>query len=466
MDVHDNFIQHAMNAGKQFQEEQEKNKQSVLLIGHFDTDGLASTVLAKKALEKENIDVEVIIKQHVDDEYIEELKKAEQDIILLVDVGANKEEALAQTNKKIIILDHHNPQYSEEHKIAENVIHINPFLHGLTERNTISGAGVVYYFSLGMNPENKSLAHLAVLGAIGDTQERNGFEALNNNILQHAIVQRTIQVGKRLRLYGINSRSLVKVLQYSTDLSIPGVTNNEEGVRALLRNLRISTEWKGRPRKYFNLFDDEKERLLDKILELKKDEDIENVLVPSYTLLNERKRSFQDLKEYATIINACGRLGEYETGMKAMLGDYDAQDKAIMNLRVYKNAIREAFIFIDEAKEQGHEDYILGDHYVIINLRNRIQSSLVGIVASILARNKHYDAGTIVCTLAEQKDDTVKVSLRVSGDSEERNVQETLQTVCTELGLVSGGHKNAAGAVITKEQEKEFLRLLEEEFKK
>lgn len=463
MGLHDDFKNSAIDAGKRFLEDLPS---SVLLVGHFDTDGLASAVIIEESLKKEGVKVTKLIKQHIDDATIEEFKQHEEKTIFLVDVGANKEVNLAKTGKQIIILDHHNPQYEENHKLAKNVIHINPYLANLTERNVISGAGVVYYFCLGMNSSNKCFAHLAVLGALGDTQERNGFEQLNNNILQHAIVQKTISVGRRLRLYGINSRPLTKVLEYSTDLSIPGVTNNASGVRDLLAELRIPTMWNGRLRRFFNLHDDEKERLSNKILELKPDEDIKNIIVPSYTLTNERKRSFQDMKEYATIINACGRLGEYEIGMKCMLGDLDAQNKAILNLRVYKNAIREAFVFIDNCKENPNEDYIVGDGFVIVNLHDKIKSSLVGIVASILARNKHYDPGTIVCTLARNNEDTIKVSMRVSGDSLDKNVQEILQIVCEKLGTSSGGHKNAAGVVIESKQEKEFLKLLQLELEK
>lgn len=460
MELHDDFMQSAIDAGKQFLENMPS---SVLLVGHFDTDGLASVVIMEESLKKEGIKVTKLIKQHINEDAINELTNHEEQTIFLVDIGANKEADLAKTGKQIIILDHHNPQYEENHKFAKNVIHINPYLANLTERNVISGAGVVYYFCLGMNSTNKTFAHLAILGALGDTQERSGFEQLNNNILQHAILQKTISVGKKLRLYGINSRPLTKVLEYSTDLSIPGVTNNESGVRDLLRELKIPIMWNNRPRKFFNLYDDEKERLTNKILELKSDEAIENIIVPSYTLLKERKRSFQDMKEYATIINACGRLGEYETGMKCMLGDYDAQDKAIQNLRVYKNAIREAFLFIDKYKENPNEDYILGNGFVIVNLHNKIKSSLVGIIASILARNKHYELGTIVCTLALHEDNKIKVSMRVSGDNTNKNLQEILQNVCEKLGVSSGGHKNAAGAVIELNQEQEFLKLLQTE---
>lgn len=463
MDSHDKFMQSAIDAGKNFLINKPR---SVVLLGHFDTDGLASIVIMGEALKKEGIEVTKLIRQHVDDAVIDELRSYDDSTFILVDIGANKEKELSEIGKQIIILDHHNPQYEPNHQLSDNVVHINPHLVGLTERNVISGAGVVYYFCLGMSSSNKEFAHLAILGALGDTQEKNGFEQLNNNILKHAIVQKTIFVGKRLKLFGINSRPLTKVLEYSTDLSIPGVTNNEKGVRDLLNDLNIRTDWNGRPRKFFNLREDEKERLTEQILELKKDEPIENVIVPSYTLLKERKRSFQDMKEYATIINACGRLGEYEIGMKCMLGDIDAQEKAIMNLRVYKNAIRHAFTFIDEHKENPNEDYIVGSDYVIVNLHDKIKSSLVGIVASILARNKHYEPGTIICTLAKDDYKTIKVSMRVSGDSPDKNVQAILQAVCEQLGVSSGGHKNAAGVVINSEDEKKFLDLLASELKK
>ncbi len=459
----DKFVSEAMLAGEEFV----KNKPSkVLIINHFDTDGLASAVILRESLKKEDVKFEIISKQHLDDNFIDSLKNYSEELIFLVDIGANKESELSTLDKKIIILDHHNPQRISEEKLSkklsEKIIHINPFNSGIEEQNTISGSGVVYYFCLGMNKTNKEFAHLAVLGAIGDTQERNGFKELNNNILQHASLQKTIKIEKQLKLYGLNSRPLTKVLEYSTDLMIPGVTNKPQGVLDLLRELNINPYWNGRQRKYFNLFPDEKERLTNKILELKKDVATEEILVPHYILLNERKRSFKDMKEFATIINSCGRLGDYKTAMNAMKGNLESQEKAIMNLRIYKNSIRDALQLVDKLREENETDeeslsYFHKNNLLIVDFGNKVNNSIVGVVASILARNKMYDSGTVICTLAEESNDMTKISLRIGSDSADVNLQELLQKILSPMGISSGGHQNAAGVVIPSSRKDEFI---------
>ena len=89
-------MQAAIEAGKTFLDKLNNNKitnnksRSVLLVGHFDTDGLASTVIMAQALKKENIVVTKLIKQHIDDEIIEEISNYEEDIVFLVDLEANR----------------------------------------------------------------------------------------------------------------------------------------------------------------------------------------------------------------------------------------------------------------------------------------------------------------------------------------------------------------------------------------
>ena len=445
----------------------ESKPSKVLIVTHFDTDGLASASILTTALKDKGLKTRLIVKQNLDDDFIKELSESEEEHIILTDIGATKEDELADLNKKIIILDHHKPSRSDKNILSRSdknisLKHLNPFLEGLEEQNTISGSGVTYFFTLGMSTENKKLAYLAVLGALGDTQEKNGFKELNDMILQHAVLQKTIVVEKQLKLFGLNSRPLNKVLEYSTDLMIPGVTNNPEGVERLLKELNIKTYHNNYSRKYFNLWPDEKERLTKKILELKKDLPEKEIMVSHYTLVNERKRSFKDLKEYATIINACGRLGDYETALKAMAGDYGAQDKAINNLRYYKRLIRDALQEVDSLRTQNDSRYFHDKQLVIIDLENKIMYSIAGIIASILARNKIYERGTVICTLADETPDTIKISLRIGGDSPDKNLQDILQKILEPMGLSSGGHKNAAGTIIPKNKKDLFIDRLKE----
>lgn len=447
------FAHYAQEAGKTFLENTDKAS-SIRIISHFDTDGLCACAILEQALTQEGFEFVTTQVPHLDNEALDEL---EEDIVFFLDVGANKITEISSAIKgTAYVLDHH-----EGEDTAKNVHHINPHTQGEHAPNIISGAGVVYFFALGMNAKNRPLAKLALLGAVGDSQERDGFIEYNDMILKHALVQKKVAVTKQLKLYGINSRPLLKVLEYSTDVEIPGVTGNEQGAKQFLRDLGIYYTFKSkngeRPRlkKYYHLRDDEKERLNDAILELKGND--ERLLVNAYTFVDE-PRPLQDIREYATVINACGRLGDYQSAIDCLKGNEEAKEKAISNIRTYKNMLREAIIYVKEQKEQ----FVQGDDYIIIDLESMVRPSMVGIIASMLARNREFPEGIIVCTLGRQDDTQTKISLRVSRDVTDKKLQQLLTKVCNEFGADAGGHDNAAGAVIATKDKEAFLSKLEE----
>ena len=459
MSLHDDFVDAANAAGKEFVEISKDKK--VTLVAHFDTDGLCSTALLELAFDKAGLSYQTMNAQSLDDAFLSDVFKTDSDVFVFADIGATVLEKISElsSGKTVFVLDHHEPSTADDFGLT----HINPLVTGITEKNSISGSGVCYFFAMGMDKSNRSLAHLAVIGAIGDSQEDNGFQDLNNRILQHAVIQKTVTLSKRIKLYGINSRPLLKVLEYSSDVDIPDVTNDPKGVKDFLDELGIMWEWNGRLKKWFNLRPFEQEAITDKILELKgATENPDELLVYAYSLPSAPRREMIDIRECATIINASGRLEQYRTGIDALKGDRDAAQRASMNLRVYKSAIRDALQIVDDKRAQ--KQLFESDDIVIIDFENKIPSSIVGIVASILARNKLYREGVVVCTLGDSSDDEVKVSLRVSLSSTGFKLQDVLSDVVSRFDGTSGGHDNAAGAVIPKAKKSEFIEAIKASF--
>ena len=103
----------------------------------------------------------------------------------------------------------------------------------LGDKEKISSAGLVYLFCREMNHENKKLAKLAVLGMIGDLME-DQIEKLNNGILEDGDIKR-----KRGLLIYPSTRPVNKVLEYSSNPYIPGITGNYAGISELLRESGI-----------------------------------------------------------------------------------------------------------------------------------------------------------------------------------------------------------------------------------
>ncbi|MGM5481536.1 MAG: DHH family phosphoesterase [Nanobdellota archaeon] len=458
MSSHEQFKQAAMEAGSEFLSKAEGKV--VHIAAHYDADGLCSSAILHESLSRKDVSFTFSHYQHLDGDTIDEIASEDADIFIFADIGSTKAARIKEcfSGKTVFILDHHACDEADAGN-GDSFIHINPYCHGITGVNEVAGAGVAYFFALGMDQSNRDLAGLGVLGAIGDNQERQGFNELNNEILQHAILQKKVRVGRRLRLFGINSRPLVKVLEYSTDLDIPGVTNNPDGVKELLSELRIRYSFRnGKLKKYYHLHPDQQQRLTERILEIKGEESLEGAVVPAYTFIDEQKREMQDLRECATVINACGRLEEYRTAIKALRGDSLAKDKAVMNLKVYKSSLRDALNTIEKRKESG--DVYQSDKLLIVDFGDQLKSSIAGVVASMTVRNKVVDEGVIVCTVADSDGDTVKISLRSAIDDPESRLDELLSGIVKEFGADAGGHPNAAGAVIPADHKDVFIEKL------
>jgi len=455
MEKFESFIQDTKTAGQEFLNSFDKTE-TIHIVSHHDTDGLCSAAILEQSLEKEKISFITINLQQIDKENLNQLSKSinKKSTIIFTDIGSTNLDLISEQlhSNKIIILDHHKPNVSE---YSKNIKLINPFVYDIDEENMISGSGIVYFFCQGINSTNKEYAYIAVLGAIGDTQENKGFQHLNNIILQHSILQKQIFVGKELQLYGKNSRPLIKVLEYSTDLNIPGLTNNYKGVIAFLKELRIPLYWKEKPRKWYQLKDFEKEAITEKIISLKPDVPIEDMTINTYRFNNITKRELKYGREFSTIINACGRLEEYRTAIDCLKNNETAQDSAINNLRVYKSSIHDALIIFEKAREEG--TLIGNDKVIIFDTENKVKASIVGVIASIIARNKYYESGVIICSLSTLDENYLKISLRVSQDKTDLNLSDFLQQLVSEFGANAGGHVNAAGAIIPLKHKQEFI---------
>jgi single-stranded DNA-specific DHH superfamily exonuclease len=83
---------------------------------------------------------------------------------------------------------------------------------------------------------------------------------------------------------------------------------------------------------------------------------------------------------------------------------------------------------------------------------------MIGTVASILSNSSIYEEETIIITMAYYNN-KIKISARNTG-RKGRNVREVLNRVVTIVGGDVGGHEFAAGCLISKEKENEFLEIL------
>jgi len=308
-------------------------------------------------------------------------------------------------------------------------------------------------FALSLSEQNKDLANLAILGMIGDMFEKN-IGKINSEILKDAEV--TIKRG--LLLYPA-TRPLDKVLENSFGLYIPNVTGSFKGTLELLNEAGIS---KG-PRSHKSLAelsDQEMSNLITAIMLRKVGKNISQELIGNIYLIKFFNR-LEDARELSALINACSRMDYPDISLGFCLGNKTLKDQAGKIYIKYKQNISSALKQISSLTSTS------GKNYIIINAKDKIKDTIIGTIASIMSFSPLYEEGTVIITMAEDNNGKVnnngkvKVSARLAG-RKGRNVREILHKAVIPLSGEVGGHPNAAGCLIQKDQEQEFINNLKQ----
>lgn len=416
------------------------SNKEILVVSHFDTDGITSASIMIRALKKLDKKFTIRIIKGLEEDFIKSLPKNK--LIIFLDSGSGVLDYLSKLGiENIFIIDHH--EISQE--IPSNVIMINPQLY---DKQKISGSGLTYLFCKEFDESNKEFAKLAVLGMIGDTMEKE-IDKLNHNILNDSEIVR-----KRGLLIYPSTRPLNRTLEYSSNPFIPGVTGEAEGVLEILRESGITTE-NGKYKSIIELNDEEMTRLTTSILlRLKKGGNSE-VLGDIFLLKFFNK--LEDARELSATINACSRLGEVGTALKFCLEIPSSKKEAESIYVKYRQHIVSGLKYASETEEK-----IEGKGYVIINGKNNIKDTMAGTIASILSNSPIYEPGTIIITMAYY-DDKIKVSSR-NVKRTGRNSREILSDIVEKIGGEVGGHEYAAGCIISQKSEKEFIESIKKAF--
>ncbi len=431
---------------------------TVRIVSHLDSDGITSISILIKVLTRLDIRYSLSIIQQLDKNFLYELKSEEYDTFIFCDLGSGSLSDISTmlSGKRVFILDHHE---LKDVKADDNIIHINPHLFGIDGGKEISGSGVMFFFARAIDKDNDDLAHLAIIGAIGDVQENKGFIGLNKEILAIAEQKNKISVEKGLRLFGIKSRPVHKLLEYCNDPFIPGVSGSESGVIQFLNELNIDPKKGNAWKLYADLTVEERSRIITGII-LKRamEKNPEDIFGFHYHIHGEDFDILQDAKEFSTLLNACGRLSKASLGIGACIGDNNIKKKAIANLNEYKKEIVSAINWYNDNIDTPY--VIKDDGYIIINAQDNILHTIIGTLSSILSKSNEIEEGTYILGLAHTLDNKIKISLRMAGTSfmdESADLRLLLSDMIKKTGGETGGHAMAAGAVIDFDKEDLFI---------
>ena len=450
-----------------------KNRKPIRIISHLDADGISAASILIKALQREDIQHSLSIIQQLDEEFLYKLAAEDSDVYFFTDLGSSfvPRFNLIFSNKEIFVLDHHSLEAKENDAASQNIKqpsdrdnscnihHLNPHLFGIDGSKEISGAGVVYLFAKNLNEKNQDMAHVAIIGAIGDIQEDRCFRHLNNQILEDAIAAKKLEVKKGLRIFGIQTKPLHTVLTYSSNPAIPGIYGDEsKAIQFLIQNginPKIGKGWV----RYSQLSHDDKKKLISAvIIKMASEGNSEEIIGNNYILRNEPDNwPTKDAREFATLLNACGRMGKASLGVGACLNDPKIKKKAIASRIEYKQEITRAMTWFKNNRES--DNIITGKNYLLINAGDNVMPEMIGTISSIISKANMVDDDIFIMGIARDKKNKSKVSLRISGIKPDKkiNLNHAIKSISEGIECEEGGHKFAAGALIDSSDEERFI---------
>lgn len=410
------------------------------IISHFDTDGITSAAIIIKTLERLGKHFSTKIIKILSQEEINNLP--EDKIIIMTDLGSGSIEQLGLSKKQIFIIDHHE---ISAYKIPENIKILNPHL---LEEDNLCSAELSYLFSKSISEDNKDLANLGLIGMVGDVMEKN------LNVIRNQIIKDSNVIIKKGLLIYPSTRPLDKALEFSSKPFIPGITGDISGTYNLLNEVGIKKIGK-KFKALIDLTDKEMKDLTTAITLRLPQKEIINYIGNLYLIKLFNK--IEDTREISAMINACSRMNETQTALLFCLGNSKAKKKAENIYIKYRQQIISALKYINKNEK------IIGREYIIINAKNNIKDTIIGTIASILSFSSTYKEGTVIVAMA-YSENKIKVSARISGSNESRNLKKIMDSITNALADgYSGGHKNAAGCIIGIEKEKEFIELIKKE---
>ncbi|MFB6119975.1 MAG: DHHA1 domain-containing protein [Halobacteriaceae archaeon] len=437
--------------------------EKVLVVSHIDADGLTSAAVAATALERAGIPFEVRFEDQLDDAAVADVAATGYETVLFTDFGSGQLDAIVDHERAgaftPVVADHHRPAD------ADTEFHLNPLLEGIDGASELSGAGAAYVLARALegDTDNRDLAALAVVGAVGDMQASGGeLVGANADVAAEGVAAGALETGQDLAMYGTQTRPLHKLLEYAGDVRIPGVTGSERGAIEFLEScgvdLRVDGDW----RRWADLDRTEKKSIVSALLQRAIERGVpaskvERLVGTTYTLARETPGTeLRDASEFSTLLNATARYDRADVGLAVCLGDRDeALASARDLLRQHRRNLSQGLEWV---KSEGvtHENHLQWFH-----AGDEIRETIVGIVAGMAVGTEGVDSGTPIVAFAEKADEdgAVKVSARGTPGLTRAglDLSAVMSDAAAAVGGEGGGHDVAAGATVPAGREREFV---------
>jgi single-stranded-DNA-specific exonuclease len=437
-------------------------------VSHHDADGLSSAGIIGSALVRANARFTLRIVEELREELVDEISKTKPDTAIFTDIGSGYLDLLNSriSAKTTIILDHHPPNAEGPGRITQ----LNPHEFGIDGATKISAAGVAYFVTRALSDENKDLSALAIVGALGDMQDKNekrSLMGLNEAIVEDAVSSRSVKVDTDLVVYGRETRPIHRSLAYTTTPYLPNLSGREDNCLTLLTKTGISLKDGDRFRTIADLTRDEKQRLINAIMSNLSSVGFQSSVVMDmvgsvYTLLNEPSGGpTRDAREFSALLNACGRTGNAALGVSVSMGDRKtALDEANEVVATYRKTLASYMEWLTKSPGAIQKFRVIW----VVRGENEIQESMTGAFSSIISSAGNLSPDNAIIVLTKAKDGGVKLSARAPPKLLKMgmNLGAALNTTAKKYSGFGGGHNVAAGAHIKVDDPTQFLQELDQ----
>ncbi|WP_455367455.1 DHH family phosphoesterase [[Eubacterium] cellulosolvens] len=427
---------------------------SFFILSHFDADGLAAAGVIAKTLLRLKAPIHIRIVKQLDEEILKNAFETSHERIIFSELGSGYLDQISSYNspERVFVIDHH-PLIGDP-TVIEN--HFNPNIFGYDGSVDLSGSGSIYFIAKAISNTNRDLAPLAVVGALGDMQDKNEkreLTSLNAEIVQEAVEEGHLSTEPDLIFYGRETRPIHKALANTTNPFIPGLSGREDNCLSLLTSINIALKEGEKWRTPADLTFKEKKDLVSRIVEHLSAQEVSgeitrNLIGKVYTLTKEKEGTvLRDAREFSSTLNACGRMDKYGIGVAICLGDRGSPLEEIEALiKEYRQTLARYMEWISQNRDKIQ---ILKAIYIVRG-EDYIEENMSGAISSMLSSASNFDPNKVLIVVTKPKDNEVKISARISKKLVEKEIHlgEILSTLSKELGGLGGGHNVAAGAKI------------------
>ena len=442
------------------------------IVSHLDADGLSAAGIIGKSLLRLEGTFRLQIERWIDENLVNEIAAEKHPLTIFTDLGSGYLDLLNKklSSNRLLILDHHQPVGEASSTFTQ----VNPHLHGIDGSRDLSGAGVTYFVAKAIDKKNIDLAPIAVVGALGDLQDKYEQRKLggpNEMIVEDAVNGGYLKLETDLLFFGRETRPIHQALAYITNPFIPGISGEEDKSLAFLASLGIKPKNKDKWRALRDLSEEEKKKLFsalaDYLASKKFPSEVALSLIGNvYTLTHEEPWTpLRDAREFTVLLNATGRLDKAGLGVAICMGDRGtALEQANEVLREYRRTITKYLSWLTEKPDRIEEL----DNVYVVRGEGFIDDRVIGALSSILSTSLPNREKPIIAYSKVSGEDMVKISARtlVLLTNKGLDLGDILRVSAEKYSGRGGGHNIAAGAHVPIKNVESFIKLVDKLVKK